>query len=79
MESRADQVKRLAMQLMETGRCGLPLTWEDLARRVSAHEDFTSMVVCVIKSSPSVSQGFIFNRAIELVEDFLPVEEPADA
>lgn len=79
MESRIDRVNRLAMQLMETGKCGLPLTYEDLARRVSAHEDFTSMVVCVIKSSPAVSQGFILNRAIELVEDFLPIEEPADA
>ena len=73
--SRQDKINALAEQLVNNGTCGLPLTFEDVARQVAKHPEYPTFLKCAMRTSPAVSEYFVLERARELIDDFLPMEE----
>ena len=73
--NRQKQIEQLADQLVNNGTCGLPLTFNDVARKVASHPEYPLFLKCTMRASPAVSEYFILERARELVDDVLPMEE----
>ena len=59
-----------AQQLLETGKCQLPVDWSDLARRVAAHLHYSQALQASYKGNPRLLKLITENAAIALCKDF---------
>jgi hypothetical protein len=59
-----------ASDLLETGKCQLPVDWSDLARRVAAHQHYSKALQASYKGNPRLLKLITENAAIALCKDF---------
>jgi DNA-binding transcriptional MocR family regulator len=59
-----------ASELLETGKCKLPVDWSDLARRVAAHQHYSQALQASYKGNPRLLKLITENAAIALCKDF---------
>lgn len=62
--------------LIIKGKCDIEaLDFDDLARQVANHEDFPEFLRQVVHEIRLINLPFVMQRAQELVDSFMPVEE----
>lgn len=59
-----------ASELLETGKCQLPVDWSDLARRVAAHPHHAAALEQSYRGNHRLLNLIIENAAIALCKDF---------
>lgn len=61
--------KQQAAALLETGKCELPLTWDDVANRVAKHETFAYAIKQAYEGNPRVLQMLTIAAANNLCRE----------
>lgn len=59
-----------ACELLETGKCQLPVDWADLSRRVAAHPSFGHAMQKAYKGDNRLLKLLTENAAVALCKDF---------
>lgn len=59
-----------ASELLETGKCQLPVDWSDLARRVAAHPHYSQALRANYAGDRRLLKLITENAAISLCKDF---------
>ena len=58
-----------AQQLLETGQCHLPLTWDDIAHRAASHQTFGYALKQAYEGNPRVLQMLVITAANQLCRE----------
>ena len=61
--------KQQATQLLETGQCHLPLTWDDIAHRAASHQTFGYALKQAYEGNHRVLEMLIITAANNLCKE----------